>query len=82
MRDYEQMIPPQCLSFPCSVGTLTLVPLSREDEECPWSTAGNMSSGISPLVAHLVCAGFSERFWVLWNSPRKPLKITLSGCFL
>lgn len=80
--DREQIIPPQCLSFPCSVGTLTLVLLRWEDEKRPWSMDINMSSGISPLLADLVLAGFSERFWVLWNSPRKPLKITVFGCFL
>ncbi|XP_041908668.1 calcium channel flower homolog isoform X1 [Corvus kubaryi] len=37
--DHEQIIPPQCLSFPCNVGTLTPVPVGWEDEKCPWSTA-------------------------------------------
>lgn len=82
MRDPERVIPPQCPSFPCSVGTLTLVPLHWEDERCPWSMVGNMSSGISPLLAGLVRAGCSEMFWVLWTSPGKPLKTTLFGCFL
>lgn len=53
-----QIIPPQCLSFPCSLGTLAPVPLHWGAEKRPWSTDINMSSGISPLLADLVLAGF------------------------
>lgn len=49
--DHEQIIPPQCLSFPCSVGTLTPVPVGWEDEKCPWSTDINTFSGVIPSAS-------------------------------
>lgn len=61
-----QIIPPQCLSFPCSVGTLIPVPLQWGDEKHPWSTDINMSSDISPLLADLVLAGFFFKNSFVW----------------